>query len=749
MSLHVRTLLSMDLMCSRGGRGRNALRYLFVFCLIMQARVLYAQTLLEDNFTQDSSLNQTLWSTGTSFLKALAQTQGTWETPQISFSGSGMTMSGVAGNAQFTGVQSNQSFAPPFAIEVTVMGVVANGNDFWFRIVSPDLSHHLTVYGNLNPQNTPFYELGAESNSASKTLDASPSVNIWYTIGIAVDATGNTTVNVLDPTGALLGSTGVGAIGTGPFYLVLGQFEGYPTTVGPNSCIWQQVVVSAGVTGWQLVWSDEFNGAAGTLPDPKNWNYDLGGGGWSDGELETYTNSTDNVFQDGNGNLVIQAIRDSSGDFTSARLQTGNPKASTRTTDLSWQYGLIEARIKVPFGLGIWPHFWMEGENLVFAGWPASGELDIMDNFGTFDSNASISNGEAQGPGYSTNSGIAAAYTLPLGETVYDDYHVYALQWSQDSLGWFVDGVPYQTVTPSDLPAGDQWVFNAPFFILLNLAIGGSGTSLGTPDPNQPFPNQDMLVDYVRVYQSIATTGANPVITAGSVLNGASYLGALAPGGLALLYGTNLADNVYTNVIDANGNFVKMVGNVTVTVGGTPAALVYVSPTQINFQVPWEVAPGPAVNVHVTRAGVPSPVETVTVAATAAPSMFLEDFTNGVAWMTGPGCETSECGAEAGGVYQLWANALGPKGAGEKDGVPVQYSGSLTPLEVAGGNASCQLTIGGQAALVDYCGAAPGLIIDQVNFTYPAGVTSSTSYVDATLTINGVTGHFRVPAPAQ
>ena len=117
--------------------------------------------------------------------------------------------------------------------------------------------------------------------------------------------------------------------------------------------------------------------------------------------------------------------------------------------------------------------------------------------------------------------------------------------------------------------------------------------------------------------------------------------------------------------------------------------------------------------------------------------------------MTGPGCEGSECAAQAGGVYQLWANALGPKGAAEQDGVPAQYNGSLTPLEVAGGNASCQLSIGGQAAAIAYCGAAPGLIIDQVNFTYPSGVTSTTPYVDATLTINGASGHFRLPAPTQ
>jgi len=114
-----------------------------------------------------------------------------------------MTMSGPAKDSQVTGVQSNQSFAPPFAVEVTVMGMVANGNAFWFGLANADASHRLTVYGNLNPQNIPYYALGANSNSASKLLDATPSVNVWYTIGIAVDSTGNITVNLQDSTGAL------------------------------------------------------------------------------------------------------------------------------------------------------------------------------------------------------------------------------------------------------------------------------------------------------------------------------------------------------------------------------------------------------------------------------------------------------------------------------------------------------------------------------------------------------------------
>src|ERR1035438_10186336 len=156
-------------------------------------------------------------------------------------------------------------------------------------------------------------------------------------------------------------------------------------------------VPAQSTTGWQLVWSDEFNGAAGSPPDPTKWNYDLGGGGWGNGEAETYTNSPNNVFQDGNGNLVIRAIRDASGNYTSARLQTGAPGASTQTADNNWQYGLVVARIKLPFGQGVWPAFWMLGEDIATVSWPTCGEVDIMENFGTFNNNASINNGTAHG----------------------------------------------------------------------------------------------------------------------------------------------------------------------------------------------------------------------------------------------------------------------------------------------------------------------------------------------------------------
>jgi uncharacterized protein (TIGR03437 family) len=498
-------------------------------------------------------------------------------------------------------------------------------------------------------------------------------------------------------------------------------------------------------TGWQLVWSDEFNGAAGSPPDPTKWNYDLGGGGWGNGEAETYTNSPNNVFQDGNGNLVIRAIRDASGNYTSARLQTGAPGASTQTADLSWQYGLVVARVKLPFGQGVWPAFWMLGENIGTVSWPACGEVDIMENFGTFNNNINVNNGTIHGTGYA-NAGVGKSTTFPFGEQVNTDYHVYAIQWSQDSVQFYVDGTSYETDTPASLPAGGQWPFNSRAFILLNLAIGGPSTFLGTPSASAPFANQDMLVDYVRVYQTIPVNATTPVITPGQVLNAASYLGALAPGGLATVFGNQLADG--TPSIDANNGFPTTAGNVTVSVNNVNAPLTYVSPTQINFQIPWETAPGPYVPIIVTRDSTPSAIEYVAVAAPEAPSMFLSETTNGVAWVTGTGCELSECAVQAGGNYVLWANALGPMNAPLQDGIGAVYNGSITPLEVPGSPASCQLTIGGQTASVQYCGAAPFEIIDQINFVYPAGVTATTPYVEATLTIGGVTGNFRVPAPA-
>jgi beta-glucosidase len=504
-------------------------------------------------------------------------------------------------------------------------------------------------------------------------------------------------------------------------------------------------------SGWKLLWSDEFNGTAGSPPDSSKWNYDLGGGGWGNNEAETYTNSPNNVFQDGNGNLVIRAIRDSSGNYTSARLQTGSPGASTHTADNSWQYGLVEARIKLPFGQGVWPAFWMLGENIGALGWPACGEIDIMENFGTFGNlnDFATNRGTAHGPvatGSDSAYSAGGTYTLPRGQTVRDDYHIYAIQWSQDSIAFYVDGALYYTATPSSVPAG-QWKFNAPFFILINLAIGGPNAFLGTPDPYSPFANQDMLVDYVRVYQLVAVTTTTPVIRPSGVLNAASFQGDIAPGSLASLFGSNLADATYqgVQVLDSNNRLVTAVNGISVSVNGVNAPLVYVSPTQINFEIPWETATGPAVNVQVSRGSATSNTETITMTSATAPSMFLNNQASGVAWLTGTvaeGCPTSQCVVQPGGIYQLWANGLGPKSVVLQDGVSAPSAAA-----VAGGTASCRLTVGGIVAEVQYCGTAPGELIDQVNFAYPAGVAPGAPVIGV-LTVGGASGRFWLPAPA-
>ena len=484
---------------------------------------------------------------------------------------------------------------------------------------------------------------------------------------------------------------------------------------------------------WQLFWSDEFNGSANTPPDPTKWNYDLGGGGWGNGEQETYTNSINNAFQDGKGNLVIRAIRDSAGNYTSARLRSGmgSPIQATDTANVNWQYGKIEARIKLPFGPGVWPAFWMLGADINTVPWPGCGEIDILENFGANIDNASNVHGTIHGPNYQ-NVGIGAAYQLPASQKFTDDYHLFSVEWTQDSIQMFVDGASYQKLSPGSLPSGGQWVFNNPFFILLNLAIGGPSTFLGTPTADTPFP-QDILIDYVRVYHATAVPATTPAIAPGGVVNAASGLGTIAPGALATVYGVNLSDTNYTDLFQNDGFVSQTSSGVTVDVNGVEVPLIYVSPTQINFQVPWEtpVAPTP-VNLTVTRSGTVSFAEPITISP-AAPSVFL-DYNTSVALTTvypsGPIVPGVTC--------VLYGNGFGPTSVVSQDGVPAAI-----------GTTSCTLVIDNQPATVIYCGVAPYEVIDQLNFIYPPGVSATAQPVTATLTINGITGTFLVPPPAS
>ena len=246
---------------------------------------------------------------------------------------------------------------------------------------------------------------------------------------------------------------------------------------------------------WTLSWSDEFSGPNGSAPDPTKWTYDTGGNGWGNNELECYTNSVQNASLQ-NGNLVIQAIAEpapvtcspdnSVRNYTSARLKTQGL--------FSQAYGRFEARIKIPAGQGMWPAFWMLGNNISSVNWPACGEIDIMENIGK---QPSTIYGSIHGPNYTGATGLGSAFNLPAGQNFSDGFHVFAVEWEAGVVRFYVDSTLYNTFTPANLPAGATWEFDHPFFIILNVAVGGDWP--GPPDGSTAFP-QTMLVDYVRVY---------------------------------------------------------------------------------------------------------------------------------------------------------------------------------------------------------------------------------------------------------
>ncbi len=241
-----------------------------------------------------------------------------------------------------------------------------------------------------------------------------------------------------------------------------------------------------------VVWSQEFNGSAGSAPDGSVWNYDTGAGGWGNGELQTYTTSRNNSALDGQGNLVITARREADGSYTSARLQS-NDKVEVK-------YGRVEARIQIPRGQGIWPAFWMLGGDFPQTSWPSSGEIDIMENVGKEPHRIY---GTVHGPGYSGGAGISGVYQHPQNWSFADTFHTYAVDWKPGSITWSVDGNVFHQVTTSRV-GGNPWVFDKAYFLILNVAVGGQWP--GYPDGSTQLPQQ-MKVDYVRVYDNGATGG--------------------------------------------------------------------------------------------------------------------------------------------------------------------------------------------------------------------------------------------------
>jgi beta-glucanase (GH16 family) len=246
--------------------------------------------------------------------------------------------------------------------------------------------------------------------------------------------------------------------------------------------------------GWTLTWSDEFNQTDGSPPDPAKWKVETGGNGWGNQELEYYTARSQNLHVR-KGNLEMIAIKENytgpdgvTRNYTSARLNT--------LGKFDQAYGRFEARIKIPYGQGVWPAFWMLGNNSETAGWPGCGEIDIMENIGR---EPFLVHGTIHGPGYSGEKGIGSPHLLPSGRFA-DDYHVFATEWEPNQIRFYVDDHLYATRAPADLPAGAKWVYDHPFYVILDLAIGGGWP--GNPDETTTFP-QTMLVDYVRVYQKV------------------------------------------------------------------------------------------------------------------------------------------------------------------------------------------------------------------------------------------------------
>ena len=245
---------------------------------------------------------------------------------------------------------------------------------------------------------------------------------------------------------------------------------------------------------WRLIWSDEFDGDAGTPINDVNWTQEVGSFGADHHELQYYTDHAENASIDGKSNLAIVALEGNPANYrchygtcryTSARLTTRERMLFT--------HGRVEARIKLPRGQGIWPAFWMVGSRHDMGDWAVSGEIDIMENIGK---EPRAVHGTVHGPGYYGSGGLGKIYR---SERVFaDDFHIFGIDWNTEAIHWYVDGNRYHTLTPEHV-RGKPWVFNHAFYINLNVAVGGNWS--GNPDKTSVFP-QTMLVDYVRVYEA-------------------------------------------------------------------------------------------------------------------------------------------------------------------------------------------------------------------------------------------------------
>ena len=268
-----------------------------------------------------------------------------------------------------------------------------------------------------------------------------------------------------------------------------------PTVIAPETATTEIVMPAPTVTAttdpnsWNLVWADEFDQPDGSSPDSTKWNHQQGGAGWGNGELQHYTNTTENSFiQD--GMLVIKANKEYmlGRDYTSARLTTQFKG--------DWTYGRYEIRAKLPNTQGIWPAFWLLPSRAVYGSGTAGGEIDIMEMIGSEPNRVYGTLHFGNPPEHASNS-----YDLPDGADYSDDFHIFALEWEPDEIRWYVDGNLFHSATDwftSTKNATYPAPFDQNFYLIVNVAVGG--TWPGSPDETSVFP-QMMYVDYVRVYQ--------------------------------------------------------------------------------------------------------------------------------------------------------------------------------------------------------------------------------------------------------
>ncbi len=246
----------------------------------------------------------------------------------------------------------------------------------------------------------------------------------------------------------------------------------------------------AAAEGWDLTFSDEFTGAAGSYPDAAKWNIEVNGNP-PNSEAEAYVKSARNVSLNGNGQLELTAYHEPSG---SKQYTSGKVNSNGKFTQ---SYGRWEARIKLPEGTGFWPAFWMLGTNNGCGGWPSCGEIDIIENRGRL---AMTSSSAMHGPGYSGNTPLAHSFNLPAASpSFFADYHVFACEWDETQVKFYVDTTLHYTVKKTDVQKYGNWVYNHNFYILLNLAVGGQFDGMKLP-PSTAFPAK-VTVDYVHVYK--------------------------------------------------------------------------------------------------------------------------------------------------------------------------------------------------------------------------------------------------------